>query len=105
MNVTTVGVDLAKNVFACCVADAVGRVIELREFNRGGFLSWLTTLLQGTVVAMEACGGAHNWGRTMGALGLKPRLNVLTHRFAIQPGALCDRRDAQAFPMQFKNHH
>jgi transposase len=74
MNATTVGVDLAKNVFVCCVADAVGRVIETREFNRAGFLSWLATLPQGTVVAMEACGGAHCWGRTMASLGLEPRL-------------------------------
>jgi len=74
MNATTVGVDLAKNVFACCVADAVGRVIETREFNRAGFLAWLTTLPRDTVVAMEACGGAHCWGRTMSALGLAPRL-------------------------------
>jgi transposase len=74
MNATTVGVDLAKNVFVACVADAVGRVIETREFNRAGFLAWLTTLAPGTVVAMEACSGAHCWGRTMSALGLSPRL-------------------------------
>lgn len=74
MNATTVGVDLAKNVFVVCVADAAGRVSETREFNRAGFLAWLATLQQGTVVGMEACGGAHCWGRTMQALGLEPRL-------------------------------
>lgn len=59
MNATTIGVDLAKNVFVACVADAVGRVVETREFNRSGFLTWLASLPRGTVVAMEACGGAH----------------------------------------------
>lgn len=74
MNAMTVGVDLAKNVFVVCVADGAGRAIEMREFNRAGFVAWLPTLAPGTVVAMEACGGAHCWGRTMQALGLEPRL-------------------------------
>lgn len=39
--------------------DAVGRVVETREFNRSGFLTWLASLPRDTVVAMEACGGAH----------------------------------------------
>lgn len=39
MNATTVGVDLAKNAFVACVADAVGRVIETPEFNRAGSLA------------------------------------------------------------------
>ncbi|NTV11627.1 MAG: IS110 family transposase, partial [Zoogloea sp.] len=68
MNTTMVGVDLAKNVFVACVADGAGRMVETREFNRAGFLAWLATLARGTVVAMEACGGAHGWGRTMQAL-------------------------------------
>lgn len=39
MNATTIGVDLAKNVFVACVGDGMGRVIETREFNRSGFLT------------------------------------------------------------------
>ena len=44
MDATTVGVDLAKNVFVACVADCAGRIVERREFNRAGFLTWLGTL-------------------------------------------------------------
>jgi hypothetical protein len=44
MDTTTVGVDLAKNVFVACVADCAGRIVERREFNRSGFLTWLSTL-------------------------------------------------------------
>ena len=74
MDATTVGVDLAKNVFVACVADCAGRIMERREFNRAGFLTWLGTLLAGTVIGMEACGSAHHWGRTAQRLGLAPRL-------------------------------
>jgi len=68
MNATTVGVDLAKSVFAACVADGAGRVVEALSFNRDGFLAWLRRLRKGTVVGMEACGSAHSWARTMLAL-------------------------------------
>ena len=70
MDATTVGVDLAKNIFVACVADCAGRIVERREFNRAGFLTWLGTLPAGTVIGMEACGSAHHWGRTAQRLGL-----------------------------------
>jgi hypothetical protein len=37
MDTTTVGVDLAKNVFVACVADCTGRIVARQEFNRAGF--------------------------------------------------------------------
>lgn len=54
--------DLAKNVFVVCVADAVGRVSETREFNRAGFLAWLATLPRGAVV--DFLGNQGNQGQT-----------------------------------------
>jgi len=42
MNATTVGVDLAKNVLAACMADGVGPVVETQVFRRAGFPGWLT---------------------------------------------------------------
>lgn len=71
MDTTTVGVDLAKNVFVACVADCAGRIVSRQEFNRVGFLAWLGTLPAGTVIGMEACGSAHHWGRTTQRLGLE----------------------------------
>ena len=58
MDTTTIGVDLAKNVFVACVADCTGRIVARREFNRAGFLTRLGTLPVGTVIDMEACGSA-----------------------------------------------
>lgn len=74
MNATTIGVDLAKHVFAACEGDSRGHDARSSVMKRGEFLKWLCTLPAGTVVAMEACSEAHSWGRTMRALGLEPRL-------------------------------
>src|SRR5574338_185473 len=98
MNATTVGVDLAKNVFVAYVADGAGRVVETREFNRARFLAWLSTLPRGTVVGMEACGGALCWGRTMLALGLEPRLMAaaFVRAYRKRQAVKHDRADAAA---------
>ena len=74
MNTTTVGIDLAKSIFAICEGDSRGHGSRSSILKGGEFLKWLRTLPMGTVVAMEACSSAHSWGRTMQALGLEPRL-------------------------------
>ena len=74
MDATTVGADLPTNVFVAGVADCAGRVVERREFNRPGFLSWFGTLPAGTLIGTEARGSAHHWGSTAPRLGLAPRL-------------------------------
>jgi transposase len=74
MNTTTVGIDLAKSIFAICEGDSRGHGSRSSILKGGEFLKWLRTLPTGTVVAMEACSSAHSWGRTMQALGLEPRL-------------------------------
>ena len=98
MNGTTIGVDLAKNVFVACVGDGTGRMMETREFNRAGFVAWLATLASGTIIAMEACSGAHCWGRTMAALGLEPRLMAadFVRAYRKRQAVKNDRADAAA---------
>lgn len=98
MNATTIGVDLAKNVFVACVGDGTGRLIETREFNRSGFLAWLSSLPRGTVIGMEACSGAHCWGRAMAALGLAPRLMAadFVRAYRKRQSVKNDRADAAA---------
>lgn len=71
--ITTVGLDLAKNVFQLHGADASGRVVLRRKLRRGQVLEVLAGLSRCTV-AMEACGGAHHWGREIGKLGHEVRL-------------------------------
>ena len=71
--VATVGLDLAKNVFQVHGADASGRVALRKKLRRDQVLAFFAQL-PACVVAMEACGGAHFWGREIGKLGHEVRL-------------------------------
>ena len=71
--ITTIGLDLAKNVFQAHGADALGRLVLRRQLRRDQVLAFFSQLPP-CVVAMEACGGAHFWGREIGKLGHEVRL-------------------------------
>lgn len=71
--IITVGLDLAKNVFQAHGADASGRTVFRKKLRRDQVLAFFAQLPT-CVVAMEACGGAHFWGREIGRLGHEVRL-------------------------------
>ncbi|ARC37812.1 IS110 family transposase [Paracoccus yeei] len=71
--ITTVGLDLAKNVFQLHGADARGGALLRKKLRRAQVLAFFATLPP-CVVAMEACGGAHFWGRELVKLGHDVRL-------------------------------
>jgi len=71
--IITVGLDLAKNVFQVHGADAAGRAVLRKKLRRSQVLEFFGQL-PACVVAMEACGGAHFWGREIGKLGHDVRL-------------------------------
>jgi len=71
--ITTVGLDLAKNVFQVHGADSSGRAVLRRKLRRDQVLASFSQLGP-CVVAMEACGGAHFWGTEIGKLGHEVRL-------------------------------
>ena len=72
--VVRVGVDLAKRVIQVHAVDASGRRVVARAFKREQFIAWCAQLPAGCVVAMEACSGAHYWGRKLQSMGLDARL-------------------------------
>jgi len=72
--IARVGVDLAKNVIQVHAVDGAGRRVMARAFKREQFLAWCAQLPAGCLVAMEACGGAHHFGRKLRAMGLDARL-------------------------------
>lgn len=74
MNTITIGVDLAKSVFSVCGLDSAGRVLRRQDLKREAFALWLAQVPAGTVVAMEACSGAHHWSRRCLEYGLQPRI-------------------------------
>ncbi len=71
--IITVGLDLAKNVFQAHGADGNGRAVLRKRLRRAQVLEFFGKLPT-CVVAMEACGGAHFWGREIGKLGHDVRL-------------------------------
>ena len=98
MGTITIGIDLAKNVFSACMVDARGHVLQRRELGREALAVWLAQLPAGTVVAMEACSGAHHWARRCMESGLVPRLMAaqFVKPFRKQRSAKNDRNDAEA---------
>jgi transposase len=68
-----VGVDLAKNVFQLCVADADWRPRESQRLTRTQFERWFANRAVSRVI-MEACGSAHHWARWLTGLGIQVSL-------------------------------
>ena len=71
--VSTVGLDIAKSIFQAHGADASGEVVFRKKLGRGRLLAFFSGLPP-CVVAMEACAGAHHWGRELAGLGHTVRL-------------------------------
>lgn len=92
---TTVGIDLAKDVIAVCVLDVHGAVIERRVLRRAAFERWAEQLPASTV-AMEACGSAHHWGRWFAARGHSARLIAAEFVVPFRKGGKNDTADAEA---------
>ncbi|MCP3468003.1 IS110 family transposase [Bradyrhizobium sp. CCGUVB23] len=68
MEVSTIGLDLAKNVFQAHGANAAGVTIFRKQLRRNKVLEFFAKQ-PACLVAMEACAGAHHWAREIGKLG------------------------------------
>lgn len=75
MKIITLGIDLAKNVFAVHGIDESGKAVLVRPSVRRDQLPDLITTLPSCVIGMEACSGAHHWARAFAALGHTPKLS------------------------------
>ena len=71
--IIAVGLDLAKNVFQVHGADGAGQAVLRKKLRRTQVLAFFEELSP-CVVAMEASGGAHYWGREIDQLGHEVRL-------------------------------
>ena len=95
MEVTTIGIDLAKSVFAVSGADSRGRVVIRRQLRRAQVLGFMRGLPR-CVVGMEATGGAQYWARQFTALGHAVRLMSPALVMPYRKGNKTDRNDADA---------
>ncbi len=73
MKTTTVGLDLAKNVFQVHAIDAAGEVTVGRALRRRQVIPFFERL-EPCLVGMEACGTSHYWARELSALGHRVKL-------------------------------
>jgi len=73
MQVTTIGLDLAKHIFQLHGIDAQGRIVLRRRLRRAELLPFLEALPP-CLIGLEACGTAHHWARQLAALGHTVRL-------------------------------
>ena len=71
--ITTIGLDLAKQVFKVHGAEAEGAPIFNRKLRRAEVLRFFEKSPP-CLVGMEACGGSHHWAREIAALGHEVRL-------------------------------
>jgi len=97
--IVSLGIDLAKNVFALHGVDAVGKpVMVRRNVARSALVEWLARLPP-CLIGMEACSGAHHWVRVFQQHGHVVRLMapkfVAPYRLSGKRGKN-DAADAQA---------
>lgn len=73
MEITTVGLDLAKHVFQVHGVDGAGHVVVKRRLRRAQIITYFASLPP-CLIGMEACATAHFWARELQALGHEVRL-------------------------------
>ena len=73
MKITSVGIDLAKNVFQVHAVDERGKTVLRRQLRRDQMAAFFANLPP-CLIGMEACGSAHYWARTLQSFGHTARL-------------------------------
>ena len=68
MKLTTIGIDLAKNVFQVHGTDDKGRAVLRKQLKRAQMLPFFANLPP-CRIGLEACGSAHYWAKKLQALG------------------------------------
>jgi len=73
MKVTTVGIDLAKNVFVVHGVDEHGKTVLKKSLKRDQVAAFFANRPP-CLIGMEACSSAHYWARKLQAFGHTVRL-------------------------------
>jgi len=93
--VTTVGIDLAKAVFSLHGVDGAGRAVLRRTVRRDQLVE-VVAGLSPCLIGMEACSGAHEWGRRFQEHGHMVRLMAPKFVAPYRKGGKNDGNDAEA---------
>ena len=95
MKITTVGIDLAKNVFSMHGVDMHGKTVLKRTVSRGKVMEVMAGI-GSCVVGVEACSGAHHWARELGKLGHTVRIMAPCFVAPYRKSGKNDGNDAEA---------
>ena len=93
MQISTIGLDLAKNVFQVHGVDEVGKLTITRRLRRGQLIGFFKKLPP-CLVGMEACATAHYWARELVKLGHTVRLMPASYVKAYVKRSKSDAADA-----------
>jgi transposase len=68
MKITTIGIDLAKEVLQIHGVDMHGKAVLRKQLRRSEMAKFFTNL-EPCLIGMEACGSSHHWARKLGEFG------------------------------------
>jgi transposase len=91
MNITTIGIDLAKSVFHVHGTDERGKAVLRRVLRRREMMRFFTQMPP-CLIGMEACGSAHFWARKLTELGHTVKL--MAPQF-VKPYVKTNKNDAR----------
>lgn len=94
-DITAVGIDTAKTTFYLSGFSASGEMMGRKKLSRAGLKKWLVKQSPLTVY-MEACGGSHEWGRTLKEMGHTVKLIAPHFVTPFRQGEKNDWNDALA---------
>jgi transposase len=95
MKYKRIAIDISKHVFTLHDVDAQERPVQRRNLKRTEMEAFFGKLAP-TEVVMEACGGAHHWGRVLHRLGHRVRLVPAQYVKPFVKRAKNDRAHAEA---------
>jgi transposase len=95
MQITTVGLDLAKHIFQVHAVDGTGQAVVRKRLPRAELLSFLASLPP-CLIGMEACATSHHWARELIKLGHTVKLMPPAYVKAYVKRGKTDAADAEA---------
>ena len=104
MQISTIGLDIAKSVFQVHGVDAQGRVVMQRRLRRGEVERFFARQAP-ALVGLEACGSAHHWARQLRACGHEVRLMPPAYVKPYRRRNKTDARDAEAICEAVRRPH
>ena len=95
MEISTIGLDLAKRIFQVHGIDAASKVVVRKALRRSQLLPFFAKLPP-CLVGMEACGTSHHWARELKRLGHDVRLMPPAYVKPYVKRGKTDANDAEA---------